>query len=198
MAQPAKVKSIDALQAMSAALKCFHDDAASALDDLEMEIRRVLQWIGQDCRQYWRQEQREARDKVTEASLQLENAKMFRQIGDEKKSFIEEKKILDRAKRRLEIAENKIAIIPHWANMIERAVNEYRGSRSKFANWLEADYPRAVAALERMILSLETYVRLATPVDEQSPIDWAAKTSTEDPDAANVNNNNDAPQNPKS
>ena len=45
MGQPARVKSIDALQAMSAALVCFHDDACSALDDLDMELRRVLQWI---------------------------------------------------------------------------------------------------------------------------------------------------------
>jgi hypothetical protein len=190
MGQPAKVKSIDALQAMSAALKGFHDSSSSALDDLEMEIRRALQWISHDCRQYWKQEQREARDSVTEARLQLENARMFRRIAEERGSFVEEKKILERAKRRLEIAESKVEAIPRWTVMIERAVNEYRGSHSQFANWLEADYPRAVAALERMISSLETYVRLATPVDEQSPIDLAAKTSSDDADTADATENN--------
>jgi hypothetical protein len=189
MGQPAKVKSIDALQAMSAALKCFHDDSASALDELEMEIRRGLQWISQDCRQYWKQEHREARDSVTEARLQLENARMFRRIDEERGSFVEEKKNLERAKRRMEIAESKVESIPRWTVMIERAINEYRASRSQFVNWLEADYPRAVAALERMIVSLETYVRLATPVDDHSPMDLATETSTDDAEAAQEDEN---------
>jgi hypothetical protein len=179
MGQSARVKSIDALQAMSAALECFHDDAASALDDLEMEIRRALQWIGQDCRQYWKEELRRSRDAVTEAQKQLENARMFRHIAEEHSSFVEEKKALERAKRRLQIAETKVEAIPHWAVKIERAVNEYRGSRSQFASWLEADFPRAVAALSRMISDLEAYVRLGVPVDEHAPIDMTAATSAE-------------------
>ncbi len=184
MGQPARVKSIDALQAMSAALVCFHDDASSALDDLEMEIRRALQWISQECPGYWKQEHRLARDGVTEARLQLENARMFRRVAEEHSSFVEEKKALERAKRRLQIAEAKVEAIPHWAVMIERAVNEYRGSRSLFANWLDADFPRAVAALSRMISDLEAYVRLAVPVDEQSPIASVSTTSGGDVQSA--------------
>jgi hypothetical protein len=170
MGQSARVKSIDALQGLSAALACFHDAAAGAMDDLEMELRRALQWINQDCPAYWKQEHRLARDGVTEARLQLENAKMFRRIADEQKSFIEEKKALERAKRRLTIAEEKVAAIPHWAVMIERAVNEFRSSRSQFAGWLDVDYPKASAALGRMMTSLEAYVRLAVPADDQAPI----------------------------
>ena len=177
MGQSARVKSIDALQGLSAALACFHDGARSALDDLEIELRRALQWIGQDCPGYWKQEHRLARDGVTEARLQLENAKLFRRIADEQKSFVEEKKVLERAKRRLQIAEEKVAAIPHWAVMIERAVNEFRGSRSQFANWLDADYPKAMAALGRMMAGLEAYVRLAAPADDQAPIAAAAAGS---------------------
>ncbi len=184
MGQPARVKSIDALQAMSAALVCFHDDACSALDELEMEIRRAVQWIGQDCRQYWKEELRRSRDGVTEARLQLENARMFRHIAEEHGSFVEEKKALERAKRRAQIAESKVEAIPHWAMMIERTVNEYRASRSQFASWLEGDFPRAVAALSRMISDLEAYVRLATPVDEHSPIALETATSAQDAQSA--------------
>jgi hypothetical protein len=184
MGQPARVKSIDALQAMSAALVCFHDDSCSALDDLDMEIRRALQWIGQDCRQYWKEELRRSRDAVTEARLQLENARMFRRVAEEHGSFVVEKKVLERAKRRVQIAESKVEAIPHWAMMIERAVNEYRASRSQFASWLDGDFPRAVAALSRMISDLEAYVRLAAPADEQSPIALATATSADEAQAA--------------
>jgi hypothetical protein len=154
------------------------------LDDLEMEIRRALQWIGQDCRQYWKEELRRSKDAVTEARLQLENARMFRHIAEERGSFVEEKKALERAKRRAQIAEDKVAAIPLWAMKIERAVNEYRGSRSQFGNWLDSDFPRAVAVLSRMMSDLEAYVRLATPVDEHSPIALATATSAEAADGA--------------
>jgi hypothetical protein len=180
MGQPARVKSIDALQAMSAAMTCFHDDACSALDDLDMELRRALQWIGQDCRYYWKEELRRAKDGVTEARLQLENARMFRRINEERGSFVEEKKALERAKRREQNAESKVEAIPHWVIKIERAVNEYRGSRSQLAGWLEGDYPRAAAALNRMIQDLEAYVRLAAPADDHSPITLAAATPAGD------------------
>jgi hypothetical protein len=177
MGQSAKVKSIDALQAVTSALECFHDDASSAMDDLEMEIRRALQWINQDCRQYWKEELRKSRDGVLEAQRQLENARMFRRITEEHNSFVEEKKAVERAKRRMQIAEAKVEALPHWSVAIERAVNEFRGSRSQFANWLEADFPRAVAVLKRMISNLESYLRLGVPVNELAPFDQALAAS---------------------
>jgi hypothetical protein len=197
MGQPARVKSIDALQTMSSSLVCFHDDACSALDDLEMEIRRASQWIGHDCRQYWKEELRRSRDGVTEARLQLENARMFRRIAEEHGSFVEEKKALEKAKRRAQIAESKVEAIPHWATMIERAVNEYRASRSQFVSWLEADFPRAVAALNRMMSDLEAYVRLAAPTDEHSPIalETANETQAAEGDGQKTNDENNNEKN---
>lgn len=198
MGPSARVKSIDALQAMSAALECFHADASSGLDDLDMEIRRALQWINQDCRQYWQHEVRLARDNMTEARLQLQNAMMFRRIDEEQKaSCVEEKKALERAKRRLENAEKKVEAIPHWIVAIERAVNEYRGCRSQFVTWLEADFPRAVAALGRMIANLETYVHLQTPTNDPSPIDWTIKKSTLDAQPADATENKPQIKNPE-
>jgi hypothetical protein len=185
MGRPARVKSIDALQTMSAAFECFRADASTALDDLDIEIRRALQWIGQDCRQYWNQEVRRSRDAVNEAQIQLHNALTFRRIDKEQRaSCVEEKKVVERAKRRLQIAESKVEAIPHWVVTIERVIDEYRASRSQFANWLESDFPKAVAVLGRMIAALETYVRLGTPASEQAPIVWPDKDSKEDNDEA--------------
>jgi hypothetical protein len=178
MARPATVKSIDALQTMSASLTCFREDAAAAIDELEMEIRRALQWIGQDCREYWKAEVRRSRDKHTEARLQLEHAQMFRKVSEERASCIEEKKALEQAKRRLQEAESKVQAIAHWVVVVEKAVNEYRGSRSQFATWLEVDFPKAVASLSRMIASLETYVRIETPEGGYAPQVQTEATST--------------------
>ena len=109
---------------------------------------------------------------------------MFRRIAEEHGSFVVEKKALERAKRRMQIAESKVEAIPHWAMMIERAINEYRASRSQFASWLDSDFPRAVAVLSRMISDLEAYVRLAAPVDEHSPIALETATPAEEAKSA--------------
>ena len=186
MGRPARVKSIDALQTMSAALECFRADSSTALDDLDMEIRRALQWISQDCRQYWNQEIRRARDAMNEAQIQLHNALTFRRIDKEQRaSCVEEKKAVERAKRRLQLAESKLEAIPHWIVTIERVIDEYRASRTQFVNWLESDFPKAIAVLGRMIAALETYVRLGTPASEQPPILWPDKDSTEEKDDVN-------------
>jgi hypothetical protein len=170
MAKTARVKSLDALQAMAAALECFRDDARSALDDLEMEIRRAVQWIGEDCREYWKQEVRRGWNRITEAKLQLEHAETFRRMEGQHSPCVEEQKALARAKQRLELAEGKVKAIAYWAAAVERAVNEYRAIRAHVNNWLDADFPKAVALLGRMSEALEAYVRLQAPADEHNLI----------------------------
>jgi hypothetical protein len=181
MSRPAQVKSIDALQEMSAALECFHHDTASAADELDMEIRRASQWISDDCRQYWKVEVRRATEKVVEAKLALEHAEMFRRGDGQQNACIEERKAWEKAKRRLMIAEQKVEAVKRWSAVIEREVNEYRAIRSQFSNWLETDFPKAVALLSRMIAALEAYVTMAAP-SEHVPMAPALKKEASNSD----------------
>ncbi|MGW8255976.1 MAG: hypothetical protein ACWGMZ_00670 [Thermoguttaceae bacterium] len=170
MALPARVKSIDALQSMSAALECFSDGLHEALDELDMEVRRAVQFLNVDCREYWKMETRRSWDRVTEAKLQLERAMMTRRIAEQRASCMEEKKALAKAKQRLEFAQARVQAIRHWTVVVDRAVNEYMGMRTQVVNWMESDCPRAVAAIGRMVSALEAYVRLQTPADDLAPI----------------------------
>jgi hypothetical protein len=179
MTTPARVKSIDEMQRMAAALAGFHADASAALDELDMEVRRAMQWIGDDCRQYWKQEVRRSTERVVEAKLALEHAQMFRGGEERQGSCIEEKKILEREKRRLQIAETKVEAVKHWTGVLDRAINEYRAVRSQFGNWLEGDFPKAEAAMGRMIVALDAYVHLGTQNDH-TPIAPAVKAPEEE------------------
>jgi hypothetical protein len=163
MARRAKVTAIDALQAMSAALERFRGEAVAALDELDMEIRRALEWIHHDRHDFWTQEVRQGWERASEARVQLQQAQTFKSIGDIRASCIDEKKAVERAKRRLEIAQEKTAAVKHWRQVIDRAVNEYRAARAQLGNWLDAEEPKAVAELRRMGLALEAYVNVETP-----------------------------------
>ena len=170
MVHGARLTSIDAVQTMAAAVESFRHDAASALDDLEMEIRRALEWILDDRREFWTHEVRRGWERLTEARVQLQQARTFRRVGDHDPSCIDEKKAVERAKRRLDIAQEKVEAVRHWAHAIERVVNEYRASRAQLIGWLDTDAPRALAALKRMAAALEAYVAMEAPPDMQSGI----------------------------
>ena len=163
MSRSARVASIDVLQTLAGALQRFRGDAASSLDDLEMELRHALEWIHHDRKEYWTREVQRGYENVTQARLQLEQARVMRRVAGREPSCIDEKRALERAKRRLETARQKVEAVEHWIYAVDRAVDEFRRSRAQFVTWLDTDLARAVAALNRMSESLDTYVSREAP-----------------------------------
>lgn len=165
MARAAKVTSIDAVEAMTVALERFGEDAAAAMSDLEIELRRALEWIEHDRKIYWAQEVRNGWDRVAAARQELERRRVLHKVADHEPGCREEKKALAEAKRRLQVAQEKVEAVRRWSHAVEKEVNEYRGSVNQLAGWLQADLPRAVAALQRMTGALDAYVRLASTAE---------------------------------
>ena len=163
MGQAARVTSIDAVQEMAAAIASFRGEASAALDELDMEIRRALEWILHDRKEYWSEEVRRGWQRVTEARIQLQQAQMSRRIAEHEPSCFDEKKALERSKRRLEVAQAKVEVVRHWIGAIDHAVNEYRASRAQLAGWLDADVPSGLSALARITETLESYLAVAVP-----------------------------------
>jgi hypothetical protein len=154
----ARLTRIDAVQEMAAAVDAFRNEATAALEGLDMEIRRAVEWIHHDRHDHWHHEVRRGWERITEARVQLQQAMTSRRIGNHDPACIDEKKALARAKQRLEIAQAKVEAVRHCARAIDRAVDEYRGARMPLSGWLEAEAPKALAALRRMMDNLEDYV----------------------------------------
>ena len=189
MSRSARVASIDVLQTLAGALQRFRCDAAGALDDLEMELRHALEWIHHDRKEYWTREVQRGCENVTQARLQLEQARIMRRVAGREPSCIDEKRTLERARRRLETARQKVEAVEHWTYAVDRAVDEFRRSRAQFVTWLDTDLARAVAALNRMSESLDTYVSLEAPASPApaalgSAVDSAAARGPEENSAA--------------
>ncbi|MBN1394581.1 MAG: hypothetical protein JW959_06130 [Pirellulales bacterium] len=163
MARRAKVTSIDALPLLTAALQKFRGESAVAMDDLEIELRRITEWIHHDRKQYWAKQRERAYENLSQARLQLQQARMSRRLGDQEPACIDEKRAVAKAKRRLEIAQQKIDEVRRWTVKIDRALDEFQRSRTQFASWLEGDLQRAVAALNKMSESLVSYISLEAP-----------------------------------
>jgi hypothetical protein len=165
----AKVRSIDALQQLAAALVAFADEANTALEDLGMDLHRAVQWIQCDQKEYWTQEMRRAEQQATEARINLERRRMFR-IGDQTPACDEEKKALEMARRRLERARKKLEIVHRWGRVLAQEAMECRGEAAPLASWLQTDLPRAVDLLRRMETALDSYVGSAAVDGSQSAV----------------------------
>ena len=165
MKRSANVTSIDAVEMVASALRRFQNDASNALDDVRQQVRRAVEWIQHEQRDYWAREVRRNSEQVAEAKVNLQRCLTFRRIGDYQPACREEKKALEKAKRRLHVAEQKVKAVRHWSRAVERAVYQYKSGASQLARWLEVDLSRAVAALQRMGRALEAYIAETSSVD---------------------------------
>lgn len=172
MTRAARVLSIDDVDAVSAALTRFAEETAGALADLDLEIRRALEWVQQDRKLHWDQEVRRGWDAVAGARRELERRMITHKVADHRPSCVEEKKALALAKRRLDVALEKVKAVRRWSHAVEKESNEYRGSIGPLAQWLSADFPRAIASLRRMAGALDHYVAVApsaAKIDAEGP-----------------------------
>lgn len=180
MSRFARVTSIGVLQTTAGAVQRFRGEAAGAMDDLEIATRRALEWIHHDRKEYWACELRRSWEAVSQARVQLQQAQTSRKIVGRESACVDERRALDRARRRLETAEQKVQAVQHWTHAIDRAVDEFQQSRTRFTTWLDTDLLQATAALNRMSESLESYVSLEAPADSGAPMAVPGAAPAED------------------
>jgi hypothetical protein len=106
-------------------------------------------------------------------------------VADRDPSCVDEKRALERARRRVETAQRKIAAVHHWAMAIERAADDFRRARTQFATWLDIDLAQAIVTLNQMSEALVTYITMKSPDGAvESPEESPAATSDKEDAAA--------------
>ena len=194
MGQPARVKSIEALDVIASALKTFRGDSMSALDDLDIELHRALKCDSPRSNGILETASRRAEDKVTEAEGSLKQRRDGSPHGRLSPGLRRRARRIERAKQRLRIAEQKVKAVQVWTHTIDRAVSAcQQASGTQFVIWLDSDVPKGIASLKRMTGSLETYVALQVPVNPNAPAVLATGTSQEEPGNAETTDPSSAP-----
>ena len=90
-----------------------------------------------------------------ENSLQFTTAEFYKKLAANIK--IEEKKNLDKARKRLEYAEQKEAAVRRWKPVVEQQFRETCVRLVHFREVIDVNCPKAMAALERMLKALDAY-----------------------------------------
>jgi len=163
MAGPAaKITSIEALRELRAGLLRFCEDAAAALTALDLEARRPVDWIENDRTRYWPSELRKADDRLNEARQALARCQQTIS-GEDARHCYDERKAVERAKRRQRLCEEKVQALRRWRVQIRKDYEEFQAQIAKFKAYLENELAKATTALEQMSAALDKYVETSTP-----------------------------------
>lgn len=134
----------------------FVDSVRDALTELDLEMRRVLEWLEHDRPRYWKLQTRQAADQVNVAQAALHRCLMY-PIADERPACTDERVALKRAKARLEYCESKQERVREWARTVRHELFEYEGRISQLVRVAEIDAPEAIGLLTRILRRLEEY-----------------------------------------
>lgn len=163
MAGQAEVRSIETLAHVKAALASFAYECGQALSEVELEGRRGVEWITVDQANYWKAEVRRRSERVNEALKDLEKCRTFKKTGDEPPACTEEKKNLEKARRKLQVAEEKAEAVRRWTPIVEQQFRETGVKLVHFREVIDVDIPKAIARVERMLKALEAYRQTTSP-----------------------------------
>ncbi len=161
---PANVQSLEAILAVQAALAVFRDDLEQAIATIDVEMRKVLDWLEHDRPKYWRIQLRNAHDGVTEARQALHRCLMY-PINDERPACYEERAELKKAEARLAYCDEKSERLRHWIREVRHEMSEYQGRISQMKDLVEIDTPQAMAILERLLARLQEYQSIRSTAD---------------------------------
>jgi hypothetical protein len=163
MSTQAEIKSIETLAFVKAALAAFGHETGQSLAEVELQAQRVVDWICVERAAYWKTEVRRAADAVTQATKDLHYCRTFKKVGDDTPACSEEKKALEKARRRLARAEQKAEAVRRWTPVVRQQFQETGVRLTRFREVIDIDCPKAMARLERMLISLDSYTHTAAP-----------------------------------
>jgi hypothetical protein len=162
MNQSANVRSVEAIERFKIAMVTFADDARNALTGVDMEIRRVRDWLVREQAMYWSTQVKKRTEQVAMARTELHRRRLSQQNSDAI-SDTEQKENLRLAQRRLEEAEDKVAKVKKWIPILEHAISEYNATSQPLGDRLTGQFENSLALIERTIQAIYDYASFAPP-----------------------------------
>lgn len=176
----ANVRSIDVIRQFRTLLLQYDHDMRDAVTSLLLEARRAQQWVENDRGAYWPQAAREASDKLIQAKNLLEQCELAARPED-KRSCIDEKKAVQKAKKRLDYCEDQVRLSRAWRSKFRREAEEFQGAMARLQTHLELDMPTAAAYLSRLADALDKYAAAEPPPSGEQLTQAARQVEKRDP-----------------
>ncbi len=165
MAKHARIDSPDVLKELRVQFVKFSQACHQALSAVDSDVKSTDMWLTHEQRLFLKMQLRKADEAVTAAQRDYSTAR-WGATDLNRSSGSEEKRVLDRAKRRKEEVELKCNAVQRWSVHLDDQVGKLRRPCIALSNLLDHTTPRALAAIDRMLDSLEEYLRPPPPPGE--------------------------------
>jgi hypothetical protein len=162
MSKSANVLSLQTLKDFKLAMITFAEDARNSLSGVDMELRRMRDWLERDQLGYWQSQIKRRQEDLMQARADLHKRKISQQ-GSDAVSDAEQKENLREATRKLRVAEEKLAQIKRLIPVLHHAIDEYHSHSQPLGDHLSGGFEKSLFTLEKMVGSLEAYLALAAP-----------------------------------
>ncbi len=163
----ARVFNVEGIEDFRVALALFADDARSALSMIDVELRRGVDWITHERPAHWQHESRKRADALNRAKENLVRCKTFKAMDGYTPACTEEKKDVEKAQKKVREAEMRMQATKHWCREIAHEMNEFEGRLSQVTSLLDSELPKALAVLDKIIKSLDSYLAVEGPRTQQ-------------------------------
>ncbi|SRR5258706_4912999 len=162
MAERAHVTSVEAIETFRARVITYLGKVRPILDDASDEVARTRQWVQSDRRTFWENQVRRRAKILQEA----EQAVFSARLSNLRETTTAEQVAVQRAKRALNEAEEKLRIVKRWSaefdNRADPLVKQLESVRTMIANTM----PKAAAHLAQVVKTLDAYAGIAAPSAE--------------------------------
>ncbi len=163
MSQSANVRSVQAIHDFRIALTNFSEEARTALSSAEMEVRRTRDWLTRDQLTFWQAQIKKRNELLSMARTELHRRRLSQQ-GSDAISDTEQKEAVRIAQKKLEAAEQRVALIKKWIPVLEHAISEYHASSQPLGDKLTGSLVNSLTLLDRLVGTLESYLATAPPL----------------------------------
>ena len=119
-------------------------------------------WLERDQLGYWQSQVKKRSQDLMQARADLHRRQLSQQ-GSEAVSDADQKEALREAQKRLRAAEEKVALVKRLIPQLHHAIDEYHSHSQPLGDHLAGGFEKSMAGLEKMILSLESYLALEAP-----------------------------------
>lgn len=164
MSDGAKVDDLDVFRVVKAAMLKFRSAADAALVNADAQISHTKSWLEGEQLAYWQTQIRKRTEAVSRAKEAVRQKQLFKDSTGRTPSAFQEEKVLRAAIAALEHAEARLVNTKKAVPALEKEIEAYRSGVQGLGSMLTAEFPKAVAALERMAATLDEYITLSSRV----------------------------------
>jgi hypothetical protein len=162
MSKSANVLSVDTLRDFKVQMINFAEEARNSLSGVDMELRRMRDWIERDQLGFWVAQIKKRQEDLMQARSDLHRRKLS-QSGSDAVSDADQKEALREATKRLHVAEEKVAMIKKLIPFLHHAIDEYHSHSQPLGDHLAGGFEKSLAILEKMSNALDAYAALKAP-----------------------------------